>query len=75
VSNDAGVVVRAPVTGVVLEVAVAIGDAVGAGDELAVIESMKMEIPIESPSAGRVGSVEIVVGQSVSEGDVLVTVQ
>jgi len=75
VSNDAGVVVRAPVTGVVLEVAVAIGDAVGAGDELAVIESMKMEIPIESSSAGRVGSVEIVVGQSVSEGDVLVTVQ
>ena len=75
VSSDISVVVRAPVTGVVLVIAVAIGDAVGIGDELVVVESMKMEIPIESPTAGRVAGIDVVVGWAVSEGDVLVTIQ
>jgi acetyl-CoA carboxylase biotin carboxyl carrier protein len=42
---------------------------------LLVIESMKMEIPVESPEAGRVVEIRVEPGQSVDEGDVLVVLE
>lgn len=45
------------------------GDQVSAGDVLAVLESMKMEIPLIAQVGGHVGRVLVEVGQIVQEGD------
>jgi biotin carboxyl carrier protein len=56
----------------VLTVAVAPGDAVAVGDTVALLESMKMEIPMLAEVAGTVRSVKVAPGDVVQEGDVLV---
>ncbi|WP_345453405.1 biotin/lipoyl-binding carrier protein [Nocardioides marinquilinus] len=56
----------------VLEVAVEPGTAVAVGDEVALLESMKMEIPVISEHAGTVTAVKVAPGDVVQEGDVLV---
>ena len=65
--------VRAPITGTVLEVIASQGDEVRRDDVLLVIESMKMENEVLCDHDGRVVSVNLFVGQSVSEGDELMT--
>ncbi len=62
----------AHITGTVVKIEKRSGDAVGAGEPVVVLESMKMEMPLESPRAGRVREVRCREGQAVSEGDVLV---
>ena len=57
VALDDGGVVRAPASGVVVVVAVAVGDVVAAGDVVAVVESMKMEVSVAAPAGGRVRQV------------------
>ncbi len=64
--------VRAPFTGTVLSVAVAPGDRVASGDELLVIEAMKMEHVVRAQTAGLVQSVPVMVDSTVDEGTVLV---
>ena len=59
----------------VWRVLVAPGDAVGEGDPLAILESMKMEIPVESPLAGTVREVRVQEGDTVQEGDVIAVVE
>ena len=66
-------VVRAPITGTVLEVKVSQGDQVRRDDVLVVIESMKMENEVLCDYDGRVASVSVFAGQSVAEGDELMT--
>ncbi len=44
-------------------------------DVLAVLETMKMEIPVHAPAAGRVRSVPVTEGQIVQEGDVIAVVE
>ena len=63
--------VRAPFTGTVLSVAVAAGDRVASGDELLVIEAMKMEHLVRAQAAGLVRSVPAMVDATVTEGTVL----
>ncbi|MCI0547085.1 MAG: biotin/lipoyl-binding carrier protein [Candidatus Rokubacteria bacterium] len=63
--------IKAHITGVVFQVATAAGDAVSAGDPVIVLESMKMEIPVEAPRAGRVREIVVTEGQTVQEGDVV----
>ncbi|MEE9278390.1 MAG: biotin/lipoyl-binding carrier protein [Dehalococcoidia bacterium] len=65
--------VLAPMAGTVFEILVAAGDAVAVGDELLILESMKMEIPIEAPSDGTVTSIAVEQEQPVQEGDLLLT--
>jgi len=65
--------VEAPMTGTVQRVLVEIGAAVQVGQTLAVIESMKMEIPVCSPATGRIESVRVKEGQSVEEGETVIT--
>jgi biotin carboxyl carrier protein len=65
--------VRSPTTGIVLEVKVSPGDSVREEDEMLVIESMKMHIPVTAPSAGRVESVAVKEGDQVSEDDLVAT--
>ncbi len=61
-------------TGSVIEVLVSDGDAVSRGDILVLVESMKMEMPIEAPAAGVVAEVRVTEGQTVDEGAVLVVI-
>ena len=65
--------VRSPSAGRVLEVRVAVGAFVAAGDELVVIESMKMEIPVAAPRAGSITTLHVRIGTLVCEGDLAVT--
>ncbi|GAA2074549.1 acetyl-CoA carboxylase biotin carboxyl carrier protein subunit [Aeromicrobium halocynthiae] len=51
------------------------GAQVRQGDVLAVLESMKMEIPVHAPVGGRVVEVPVVEGQIVQEGDTLVLIE
>ncbi len=62
-------------SGSVLEVLVKPGDAVSARQDLLVLESMKMEIPVESPQAGVVAAVLVSVEETVEEGQALLRVE
>ncbi len=64
--------VRAPLAGTVVAVAVAPGDPVAAGDELLVIEAMKMEHEVRAQAAGLVREVAAAVGATVAAGEILV---
>ena len=65
--------VRAPMVGKVVEVLVEAGAAVSEEDELLVIESMKMEIPVAAPAAGTVTEIHVSAGDTVQEDDLLLT--
>jgi biotin carboxyl carrier protein len=64
-------VVRSPSVGRVVEVLVDVGAAVAADEEVAVVESMKVEIPVVAPRAGRVATVAVTAGDQVQAGDPL----
>jgi acetyl-CoA carboxylase biotin carboxyl carrier protein len=64
-------IVTAPVTGNVWKIEVAVGDAVAEEEEIMVLESMKMEIPVEAEVAGTVAKLLCAEGDSVAEGDPL----
>ena len=64
--------VPAHITGTVWKVEVSVGQKVAAGDVLVILESMKMEMPVEAPEAGTVKEIRCQPAQSVNEGDVLV---
>ena len=62
-------VVRAEMAGKVLEVCVAEGDPVSEDQDLVIIESMKMQIPVGSPEEGTVKKVFVAPDQFLNEGD------
>ena len=68
------VTVRAEITGIVMVVTAPLGTTVRAGDELLIMESMKMEIPVVAPIAGVVSSVLVGPSQPVNDGDPVVTI-
>ena len=61
--------VKAHITGVVFQITSKVGDSLAAGDPVMVLESMKMEIPVEAPRAGKVKEIKVAEGQTVQEGD------
>jgi len=67
--------VDAHITGTVWTIEVAVGDAVEEGDVVAVLESMKMEMPVESELAGTVAELLCASGDSVSEGQPLLRLE
>jgi acetyl-CoA carboxylase biotin carboxyl carrier protein len=67
--------IEAHITGTVWKIEVKVGDAVSDGDTVAILESMKMEMPVESEDDGTVKEIRCEEGQSVSEGDVLVVLE
>jgi len=64
--------VRAEMAANVWQVLVEAGQSVGVGAELVILESMKMEIPVEAPVAATVAEVRVAPESTVQEGDVLV---
>jgi acetyl-CoA carboxylase carboxyltransferase component len=64
--------VEAPMQGTVVSVDVAVGDVVTAGQQVAVLESMKMEHVIAAEAAGVVTSIAVTAGATVYPGDALV---
>jgi acetyl-CoA carboxylase biotin carboxyl carrier protein len=67
--------VEAHITGTVWKIEVKVGDQVDEGDTVVILESMKMEMPVEAEDPGKVAEVRCEEGQSVSEGDVLVVLE
>ena len=67
------VTVKAPMPGNILDVKVAAGASVKAGDVLVILEAMKMENEIVAPQDGTVASINVNKGDTVNSGDVLVS--
>lgn len=64
--------IRATMSAGVFKILVKVGDTVGKGQTVVILEAMKMEIPVESPSAGVVSEILITQGQSVDDGQILI---
>ena len=67
--------VPAPMAGSIKELLVGVGDSVAARQEILLVESMKMEIPIESPDSGRVTEILVTPPQRIEEGQVLLRLE
>jgi acetyl-CoA carboxylase biotin carboxyl carrier protein len=67
--------IEAHITGNVWKIEVAVGDQVDEDDTVVILESMKMEIPVEAEDSGQVKEIRCEEGQSVNEGDVLVVLE
>lgn len=59
----------------VWKVIVSVGDEIEKGETICILESMKMEIPVESTSSGRVASLNVAEGGVVQEGDVIAIIE
>ncbi len=73
-ASGAGKAVTAPLPGVIIAVKVNVGDVVKAGQEVAVLEAMKMENSIEATHDGTVTAINVSKGDSVLEGAPVVTI-
>ena len=67
--------VEAQVAGNVWKIEAEVGAEVELEDTLLIIESMKMEIPVEAPCAGRVAEIRVREGESIDEGAVLAVIE
>ena len=67
--------IEAHITGTVWKIEVAVGDQIEDGDTVVILESMKMEMPVETEDDGTVAEIKCEEGQSVQEGDVLVVLE
>ena len=70
----AGKPVTSPLPGVIIAVKVNVGDSVKAGQEVAVLEAMKMENSIEAVQDGTVTAIHVAKGDSILEGAAIVTI-
>ena len=67
--------VEAHITGTVWKIECEVGDEIEEGDTVVILESMKMEMPVEAEDEGMVTEILVEEGQPVSEGDPLVVVE
>jgi acetyl-CoA carboxylase biotin carboxyl carrier protein len=65
------IAVRAHIAGTVWKIEVDFDDEVEEGQTVAILESMKMEMPVEAPRAGRVSAIHVAPGRFVEEGEPL----
>jgi acetyl-CoA carboxylase biotin carboxyl carrier protein len=59
----------------VWRVVAAEGDNVGEGDTICILESMKMEIPVEATTSGTISRLNVIEGGVVQEGDVIAVIE
>ena len=67
--------VTAPMAGKVIDVKVAVGDAVNEDDELIILEAMKMEMPVVATASGKVKEIKCGKGDAVGADDVLLVIE
>ncbi|MFY0545197.1 biotin/lipoyl-binding carrier protein [Brevibacillus sp. H7] len=67
--------VTANMAGTVINVLVNAGDHVSAGQDVIVMESMKMEVPVQSEAEGKVAEVKVNIGDFVNDGDVILVIE
>jgi acetyl-CoA carboxylase biotin carboxyl carrier protein len=67
--------IQATMAGMVLSVLVSPGERVEVGQDVVILESMKMEIPVQSEHAGTVKEVKVETGSFVGDGDVLIELE
>jgi acetyl-CoA carboxylase biotin carboxyl carrier protein len=65
--------VRAHITGTVWKIETKQGERVAEGQSLLILESMKMEMPVEAEDAGTVAQIHVKEGEAVQEGQLLMT--
>jgi acetyl-CoA carboxylase biotin carboxyl carrier protein len=63
--------IKAPMGGKVIKVSVNVGDSIAEDDEVAVLEAMKMEMPILSEEDGTVAEIKVAAGQTVEAEQIL----
>ncbi len=63
--------VKAHITGTVWKIEKKAGDTVSEGETIIILESMKMEMPIEAPSAGTIAEIKVKENEAVNEGQVV----
>ena len=66
--------VKAHITGTVWKIEAQPGAEVNEGDTVVILESMKMEMPVEAPCAGKIREIKIKEGEAVDEGKVLAVI-
>ena len=64
--------IKAPMPGLILEISVSVGQEVNEGDNLLILEAMKMENSFDSPRAGVIKSIAVEKGQAVDKGQLLI---
>ena len=67
--------ITAHIAGTVWKIECKVGDELEEGDTVAILESMKMEMPVEAEEAGTVKDIPVNEGDAVNEGDVLIVVE
>ena len=67
--------VESEVTGNVWKILLEVGADVAEGDVIMILESMKMEIPVESPAAGKLVELKVAAEDQVEEGQVVAVVE
>ena len=67
--------ITAELAGRLFLINVGIGDKVASGQDVAIVEAMKMEIPVAAPIAGIVRSIAVAVDDMIEEGQLLMTIE
>lgn len=67
--------VKAHITGTVWKIEKKVGDSVSEGDTVVILESMKMEMPVEAPSGGKISAIRCAEGDAVDEGATLAVIE
>ncbi|WP_424627080.1 acetyl-CoA carboxylase biotin carboxyl carrier protein subunit [Bradyrhizobium sp. SYSU BS000235] len=63
------------VAGRICAISVAVGGSVEHGDDIAIVEAMKMEIPVPSPADGRIKSILVTIDDVVAEGQTIAVIE
>jgi biotin carboxyl carrier protein len=75
VPDSGEVKIKAPMPGLVVAVSVEVGQEVEAGDNIVILESMKMENELKAPRAGQIGEIAVQAGDSVEKNQTLVVIE
>lgn len=68
-------IMKVPIPGKILSVAVSVGDSIKEGEEICILESMKMENPVVAPVDGTITEISVSPGQMVKSGDPLAVIE
>ena len=66
--------VEAHITGTVWKIECQVGEQIAEGDTVVILESMKMEMPVEAPAAGTISAIKVKEGDAVDEGAVVAVI-